>query len=335
MIKTDSNRTLLDGTKRNGFILGGNTVKVAKLLMIMILLFVFSAGCAAAEQDGESNSETIYTTIYPLQFLVDRISGGTIEAISVYPPGVDEHTYEPTAKEIAEIANGDAFLYIGAGLEALATTVANALDNQDVELIEIGKHEEIFSSGEHHHHDENDDLHHPGDIDAHIWLDPLAMIEMAHIIKDALIELYPDKRDVFEENLVHLEEELQTLHDEYAELLHGKENKKLLVTHAAFGYWEERYGIEQVAIHGLSTENEPSQKELIEIIETANEHQMGYIIFEQNVATRTAEVIQEEIGAEPLILHNLAVLTEEDLAEKRDYLSIMRDNLKVLDTALD
>src|SRR5699024_4277101 len=114
-----------------------------------------------------------------------------------------------------------------------------------------------------------------------------------------------------------------------------KSNKKILVSHAAFSYWEERYGVEQISIHGISTENEPSQKELVEIIDMANEKNLDHIIFEQNVSSRIKEVIKEEIRAESLTLHNLAVLTEEDIKEKRDYLSIMRNNLDVLDKAMN
>ena len=127
---------------------------------------------------------------------------------------------------------------------------------------------------------------------------------------------------------------METLDEEFQQLITNKTNKKILVTHAAFGYWEERYQLEQISIHGLSTENEPSQKDLIEIVDLANEHDIQHIIFEQNVVTRVSEVIQQEIGAEVKVLHNLSVLTEEDQENERDYFSIMRNNLEVLNEVL-
>jgi zinc transport system substrate-binding protein len=304
-------------------------------VFILLSILILFTGCGDSENNLESDyKSTIYTTIYPLQFIVDELAGDFIHAETVYPPGVDEHTYEPTAQELTQIADGDAFIYIGAGLEAMAETAASALENQDVKLIEIGDHEELFLTGDSHHHEENEQHNH-GDIDPHLWLDPLKMIDMAHIISNELIDLYPDKEKQVTENIAELEEKLLSLDNDFNELIADIENKTLLVTHAAFGYWEEQYGIEQIAIHGVSTENEPSQKELISIIETAGEHDLDHIVFEQNVTTRVAEIIQDEMDAEAVVIHNLAVLTEDDLAEDCDYISIMQDNLDVLGKAMN
>lgn len=306
-----------------------------RIIILLLLSLGFIAGCGSADSGNDSPSKTkIYTTIYPLQFLVEEIAGDTVDAITVYPPGVDEHSYEPTSKELTDIAEGEAFFYIGAGLEAFASTAAGALENQDVKLIEIGKSEELFLSSE-HDHEHDDHGHDHGDIDPHIWLDPLRMIDIATIIKDELVAMHPEEKANYEENIIQLEAELKELDNEFQQLISSKANKNILVTHAAFGYWEERYGIEQISIHGLSTENEPSQKELIAIIETANEYDINHIIFEQNVTTRISDVIKEEIDAEVLTIHNLSVRTDEDIQEERNYFSIMRDNLEVLDQAMN
>lgn len=308
-------------------------MKILKGLLLILSIALLLSGCGNTT-GNKNNKDIIYTTIYPLQYLVKNIAGDLVDVQSVYPPGVDEHTYEPTAKDLTDIAEGKAFFYIGAGLEALASTAANALENQDVNLIEIGSHQELFLPSDHDHESEDHDHEH-SDFDPHIWLDPIRMIEIAEIVKDELVEIYPEEAEKLNENLETVQAELQELHEEYEQVITQKQNKQILVTHAAFGYWEDRYDLEQIAIHGISTENEPSQKDLIAIVDTAQEHGLEYIIFEQNVTTRTSEVIQKEIDAEVLIIHNLAVLTDEDIAEKKDYLSIMRENLQVLDKAMD
>jgi zinc transport system substrate-binding protein len=69
--------------------------------------------------------------------------------------------------------------------------------------------------------------------------------------------------------------------------------------------------------------DDPSQKELKDLIETAKEHQIKFVIFEQNETPRIAKIVQNEIKAVPLKVHNLSVLTEEDIDENMDYLSLM------------
>ncbi|MGM0865554.1 MAG: metal ABC transporter solute-binding protein, Zn/Mn family [Bacillota bacterium] len=70
------------------------------------------------------------------------------------------------------------------------------------------------------------------------------------------------------------------------------------------------------------------------MIETAKEHQIKYVIFEQNVTPRIAKIVQNEIKAEPLKVHNLSVLTEEDIDENMDYLSLMKENIQTIKKAL-
>ena len=319
-------------------------MKILKNLIFLIILSIFIAGCSSADESSKANNEQleIYTSIYPIQYAIERIGGDTVEAKTVYPPGVDAHSYEPTTKDITALADSDAFIYLGAGMESFAESAADALASQDVQLIEIGEHEELFHVEESHHdhdadseesHDHEHDGHSHGDHDPHIWIDPLRMIEMAAIIKDDLIELNPDKESYYNENFTSLKTDLLALDETFQETLEAKENKHILVSHAAFGYWEERYGIEQISINGLSSASEPSQKELTEIIDQANSYDLDYIIFEQNSSNRVSEIIQNEIGADVLIIHNLSVLTEDDLDNGEDYLSLMQYNLDVLDRA--
>ncbi|MFA1819115.1 metal ABC transporter solute-binding protein, Zn/Mn family [Virgibacillus oceani] len=315
-------------------------MKALKLLIFISLIGMLAIGCSPSDDASSdtSNGLTIYTTIYPIQYAAERIGGDTVEAESVFPPGVDAHTYEPSTQDMTKIADSDAFIYLGAGMEVFAETSANALASQDVALIELGQQEELFHmengeghSGEDHDHDHNGHDH--GDHNPHIWIDPLRMLEMAGLIKEEMILLNPEHEELYEENYAALKQDLNELHEEFLAVLVEKENKRLLVSHAAFGYWESRYGIEQISIHGLSTSNEPSQKELTEIINTAEEYNMEYIIFEQNVSTRVSEIIQEQIGAEALVIHNLSVLTDEDIETNENYFSLMEKNLEVLDEA--
>ncbi|SFA90298.1 zinc transport system substrate-binding protein [Lentibacillus halodurans] len=322
------------------------------LILLLISLFIV-AGCATTKSETNNGADlTIYTSIYPIQYAVERIGGDSVDAESVYPPGVDAHTYEPSSKEMASIAEGDAFIYLGAGMEGFAETAAQALDSQDAALVEIGANEELFhmdtndhdthdhGDGDHHdeeytHEQEENETHHHHDHNPHIWLDPERMMDMASIIKDKLIELNPESSEQYTKNFNVLKDDLLALDQQFQETLESKENKKILVSHAAYGYWEERYGIEQIAISGLSSSDEPSQKELTNIIDQAEEHNLDYVLFEQNSSDRISEIIQDQVGAQSLQIHNLSVLTEGDIENGEDYLSLMKHNLDILDQATE
>lgn len=344
--------------------------KIFTIISAFILVFVIS-GCSSNSSSKEPNDTKgkkleIYTSIYPLQYITEQIGGDNVTVKSIYPPGVDAHTYEPTSKEMTDMAKSDAFIYLGAGMESFAETAASALSKQDVKFIEIAKHEALFSKSSDGHdghdhgtdtdhnaeadndHDEHDhgaeadhnaevhddhDGHDHGDKDPHIWLDPLRMIDMGAIIKDELITLNPENKKQYEKNYEALTKSLTALDQEFVTSLKDKQNKHILVSHAAYGYWEQRYGIEQIAISGLSSSDEPSQKDLAKIAKLAKEHQIKYVIFEQNASDRVSTIIQEHIKAEALHIHNLEVLTDEDIKNNADYISLMKANLAVLNKA--
>lgn len=301
-----------------------------KLLFGFLLLLFLLTACNSSNENTENEQLIIYTSIYPIQYVAEEITGDNATVKSIYPPGVDAHTYEPTSKEITELAKGNAFIYLGAGMESFAETAADALKSQDILFIEIGEHDHLFTEDEHKHDDHG---HDHGDHDPHIWLDPLRMIEIGEIVKDELVTLNPEKEGEYVENFKALKEDLTTLDEEFTEILETKENKQLLVSHAAYGYWEERYGIEQIPISGLSSSDEPSQKDLAEIARLAEKEELNYVIFEQTGSNRLASIIQEYIHADKLTIHNLEVLTEDNIAENENYLSLMKKNLEVLDQA--
>ncbi|KGX84384.1 metal ABC transporter solute-binding protein, Zn/Mn family [Pontibacillus marinus] len=322
-----------------------------KIMAIMLMMIVTVMSACSTQESSSETGLTIYTSIYPIQYFTERIGGEHVNANSIYPPGVDAHTYEPTAKTMAEIATSDAFIYLGAGLEGFAESAANALAEEKVQLMELGAHEELFTKvevdnhgehGEHEEHEENHDEEHKGDHDhnhsgkdPHVWLDPLRSQMMAKYIKQELVKLAPEHKEQFNENYEKLVNDLESLHEQFKSVTQQADQNKLLVSHAAYGYWEQRYGIEQISVNGISPNSEPSQKDVKQLIEKTKKENLSYMIFEQNVSNQVASMIQREIGAKALTIHNLSVRTEQDIKEEQDYLSLMKHNLNVLEKALN
>lgn len=308
------------------------------LIITIIVISSLLTACSSSEKEFSDDDFVIFTSIYPIQYIVENIAGDAAIVESIYPPGVDAHTYEPTSKEITKMANADAFIYLGAGMESFVETAADALTSQDITFVEIGKHEELFMEADHDHnhdhgdHHEHDEHHH---FDPHIWFDPLRMIEMGKIITEDLSELNPELQETFTQNFAAFEANMKEIDQKYVDTLADKHHPSIIVSHAAYGYWEERYGIEQIPVSGLTSSEEPSQKDLVAVAKLAKEQQLKYVIFEQNSSNKTAKIIQEHIHADALEIHNLEMLTASDIENKEDYLSLMEKNLEVLRKATE
>lgn len=499
------------------------------------LLIVAAVSIMAACQNDTASEDTdltIYTTVYPLEYIAGEIGGDTVDVSSVYPPGADGHSYEPTMQEMTQYADGDAFFYVGDNMEAFSDSIASALGDQDVHLVGLSEHEKLFQSHNHEHegddseeateedpsvslegvqdhyhtgdtieltaeynggtdhfhwytrasedddwsevsgeyhdeieleateeigqvkaeqfdhnhevltesepvdiiiddHEEDGEAHHeedsnnasetdsgenlevdglaghyhtgdtvelsvetaedydhfqwytlspededwsesdqpdesvfegeatdelaqvkvaavdedgeiieeadPVDIiiddhednDPHIWIDPIKMVEVAEIVRDEMIELNPEEEALYTENFESLKENLEALDQEFSDTLDNGEEKHIIVPHAAFGYWE-KYGVEQIPVTGYTMTDEPSQRQLGELINTADEYNLDYVLYEQNNEGNISRVIQDEIGAEAEVIHNMEVRTDEDIDNNEDYISLMQRNLETL-----
>ncbi|TYR72853.1 adhesin [Rossellomorea vietnamensis] len=394
-------------------------------LLVSISFLLLLAACGGTETDGGNSTDSdtlkVYTTVYPLSDFTEKIGGEYVETQSIYPPGADEHTFEPSQKDMMDLSDADLFFYIGLGLEGFVDKAEGVLENENVTMVAAGAElegslegedeeghsdehaheeeeehsdehahedeeehsdehaheEEEGHSDEHAHEDEEehsdehahedeeghsdehahedeeghsdehahedeeehseDDGHghsHDHDIDPHVWLDPVYSKELAHSIYEALTEKMPEQEETFKNNYEKLVSQLDELNETFEETAAHAEHSQIFVAHAAYGYWEQRYGIEQVAISGISSTDEPSQQELKKIIDSARENNIEYIIFEQNGSSRLTEVVQKEIGAEELFLHNLGVRTQEDIDEEKDYFDLMNENIETLQQAL-
>ena len=85
----------------------------------------------------------------------------------------------------------------------------------------------------------------------------------------------------------------------------------------------------------MANSSEPSQKELQKMMKLAKEHNIKYVLFEQNVDSKLTKIVQKEIGAKSLTLNNLSVLTDQNIKDKEDYFSLMEANIATLKKALN
>lgn len=329
-----------------------------KKLIASLSSALLLAACGEPAIDNGAQTEPVdesklqvYTTVYPLTYFTERIGGEHVQVQSIYPAGANEHTFEPTQQDMIKLAEADLMFYVGLGLEGFIDKAEDTLKDEKVEFVAAAdaiSDEELEAAGEPHQaeaheeethaeeaaEEEGHEGHDHGTVDPHVWMSPVLSQKLAESIKNNLAEADPENSEAYESNYAQLIIELEELDGAFEELSERVDNKTFFVSHSAFGYIAEPYGFEQVAVAGLNSQDEPSQKELAEIVDLAKEKEIQYIVFEQNVSSNLTEVIQNEVGAEAIQMHNLGVLTQENIDNEETYFTLMEKNLQVLETVL-
>ncbi|WP_026858662.1 metal ABC transporter solute-binding protein, Zn/Mn family [Jeotgalicoccus psychrophilus] len=309
-----------------------------KLFPVLLLLLILTA--CSNEDNSTSDSElTIYTTVFPLTSFVEQIAGDTVNVESIYPPGVDMHSYEPTQKEMMSYSDGDLFMTTSNELDPVAASIADTI-NGDTEIVETAADIDTgaFLDSQHaHEHDHGEDEeahdHGQGSMDPHIWLSPDLAIEMAEAVKNSLAEHNPESAEMYNENFEVLKSDIEEIDEQLLAVTENPVNTDVYISHESIGYLAHQYGFHQIGISGLSNQ-EPSQQELTEIIENIEAQNIPYILYEPNVSSSVTDVIREETNTEPLYFNNLESLSQDD-PEDSTYQSMMKKNIETLDKALN
>ncbi|CAD2080696.1 High-affinity zinc uptake system binding-protein ZnuA precursor [Jeotgalicoccus aerolatus] len=309
-----------------------------KISPLLFLLLLTLAACSNNQNSADDQTLTVYTTVFPLTSFVEQIAGDTVNVESIYPQGADMHSYEPTQKDMISYSDGDLFLTTSNELDPVASSIAETIKN-DTEIIETAAdiNAEAFLESHHEHgHEEahsDEEEHDHGSMDPHIWLSPSLASDMALSVKTALTELSPDNADMYNENYEALKADIEQLDEQLTQISSDPVNTDVFISHESIGYLAHQYGFNQVGINGLSNQ-EPSQQELTEIIDSINAEDIPYILYEPNVTSTVTDVIRSETNAEPLYFNNLESLANND-PEDATYQSMMEKNIESLDKALN
>ncbi|MEB6609891.1 metal ABC transporter solute-binding protein, Zn/Mn family [Staphylococcus borealis] len=283
------------------------------------------------------NKLNIYTTVFAFESFAKQIGGKYVNVDTIYPPGADTHTYEPTQRDMINIAKSDVFIYSSDDLDPVAKTITESMTNNDMKLAVAADLNHHTLLEEDHDHDEHEHQHNheAGSHDPHVWLDPVLDKHFAEKIKNDLVKRDPQHKAYYEQNFKKLNQDLTDLDQKLKVITEHPKRHKVIISHDSLGYLAERYHFQQEGVSGMNNE-ESSQKDILALIKQINQSKQPYILYEQNITSKITDVIRDETNAEPLSFNNLSVLSKEQANDKDlTFQSIMKKNIKALDKALN
>jgi zinc transport system substrate-binding protein len=157
------------------------------------------------------------------------------------------------------------------------------------------------------------------------------LARVADAVATRLSAVDPAHATGYQQRAAALRSQLDMLDHEYYDGLRYCARREIVVSHAAFGYLAERYGLYQIAVAGLSPDIEPTPRRLADVAEQARAHRATTIFFESLVSPKVAQLIAHEVGASIAVLDPIEGLPA---GSEQTYLSVMRTNLATLKTAL-
>lgn len=277
---------------------------------------------AAQPVDVLPEKLTVAVSILPQAHFVERVGGDRVRVVVLVGPGQSPHAYEPTPKQVADLAGARAYFTIGVEFErGLLPRLRSSFPQLRVVDTRAGVPLRTMTGAEaaaecdhghdHGHHD------HQGTPDPHIWLSPRLVKIQAQTICDALVDLDPSGVETYRRNLAAFQADLDRLHDRLEAALAGLKGREVFVFHPAFGYFLDEFGLKQVPVEIEG--KEPTARRLAAVIERAKAAGTRVIFVQPQFSRKSAAAVAEAIGGVVVPLDPLArdfTANLEDMAAK-------------------
>lgn len=304
-----------------------------KLLVFLLSFTVILAACG--NQQSKDGKLKVYTTVYPLKSFVQQIGGKYVDVKTIYPNGADIHSYEPTQKEVLDIAKGDLFVYTSDALDPIGAKIAKTINDNEKTLPAAKGIDEKSLLAPDHDEDEHEHGHAEASKDPHVWLDPVMDKEFAKAIKNYLVKQDSAHKDYYEKNYAALAKDIDDIDQKMKKITTHPKHDTVYISHDSLGYLAKRYHFKQEGVSGMNND-EPSQQQIVTMINDIKSKKAEYILYEQNISSKITDIIKDRTNTKAVKFHNMSVLTDKDAQDKTmTYQKLMEQNIKSLDKALN
>lgn len=327
------------------------TKRLLCLVLMIALALCALSGCSKSEED--EGKLKIVCTVFPQYDWMRNIIGETdrVELTLLISNGNDMHSYEPSAADIMKIADCDMIVYLGEGIDGWVSEAIERSGREDLKKIALAECEGVtlrnISSASHTHdhgeHDDHDDHdgHDHGALDEHLWLSLNNATALTEALCDAICELDPENAQSYRDNAERYILALADLRLDFEAAVARADGSKrfmLFCDRFPFVYLMEELGIEySAAFEGCSADVDADFGTVLRLIEEAEEHRVDFVAMTESsdgaLARTVANAIKDrEVGL--LRFDSMQAVSKNEIEGGYSYLSIMRENLRVLSVAL-
>jgi zinc transport system substrate-binding protein len=263
----------------------------AALLAVVLALACALGGCATSKATGRMK---VAATIVPLADFCRNVGGDLVEVQTLIPAGASAHVFEPTASQFVFVNQAKVFVMNGLNLESWATDVIKKVGGKDMvvvvtaDAIPAGK---LLKAGAF-----NGERGSPSEpYDPHVWLDPTLAMYQVNAIRDGFIKADPAHKAEYTSNAAMYKAKLAALDRRIAAATAGLKGKQFVALHPGWAYFSARYGVKQAAAVEEFPEQEPSGKQISDIIKEIQQKGIKVIFAEPQLSAKAAQVIAASV----------------------------------------
>lgn len=268
-----------------------------KLILLALLFQVIVISGAQAS----SKPIPVTVSILPQKYFIEQIAGDKAKITVIVKPGAEPADYEPTPKQVTNLAHSKLYFAIGVPFEK-AWFVKFQSANPTMKIINTARAIEKLPLA----FNEHGERIKSGIRDPHIWLSPTLVRIQAMAIRDAFIRIDPKHAAYYQARYLKFAKEINALDNQLISILSvvRPNRNQFMVYHPAWGYFAEDYGLRQVAVEKEG--KEPGPKQMARLIARAKQLGIKIIFVEPQFSQKAARTIAKQINGKVVVVDPLA-----------------------------
>lgn len=315
-------------------------LKIIGIVVIIAIVLVVICNYSLKDRKTGKDSDklSVVVTTFSTYDFSRQIVGDNAEVTYLLGPGVDSHSYEPSANDLMKIKNADVFIYIGGEMEQWVDKVfeTDVIDQNKTKTIRVTDCIDTIEEVEVDGAEEEEEEEEEGAFDEHIWTSPTNAKKMVEYLGKEFGNIDTENKDLYTKNAEEYVAKIEDVRVKIEDIVNNKKRNRLVFgDKMPMQYFLNEFGLEaSAAFNGCSTETEPSTKTITYLINKVKEEKIPVVLYIELSTGKSAKSIATEAGAEAMQIQTLHNVSKDDFEAGETYVSLMNRNLKVLEKAL-
>ena len=285
-----------------------------------------TSAATPADTLTETKRIDVVTTFLPITLFTEAVARECASVTALIPANLGPHDFQATANAVTALANASVLVKNGLEMEEFLDKLVVSAANPDLTVIDSSRGVATIDSSSDDHHGHRDHGHGHGEVNPHIWLDPLRAVQQVETIRDGLVKADPSCAEGYTRNAEIYTDQLKELNAEISKKLKPYQGKTFIAFHDFAPYFAERYGLKADFLVDLPEMN-PSPVDLQRVASEVRATQLKALLSEPQEGNRSFNALAKDLGVKVVEFNPLETGSAESARNPETYLSVMRSNV--------
>ncbi|MDC0260678.1 zinc ABC transporter substrate-binding protein [Synechococcus sp. AH-551-N17] len=290
-----------------------------------MVLLVSCSNSQKTDRNSDQSKLNVVTTFLPITLFTEAVAGECATVTSLIPPNLGPHDFQATPADISALSNASVLVKNGLGMEYFLDKLITSANNNSLQVVDTSRGVAVIRSD-----DDQDEakqgVQEYGEVNPHIWLDPLRAVQQVENIRDGLVKADPDCADGYTKRAAAYASQLKGLNTTIATQLKPFRGQTFIAFHDFAPYFAERYGLKADFVVDVPEMN-PTPEDLQRVSKKVQQSQLKALLSEPQEGDRSFNALALDLGVKVVTFDPLETGSEQASKQPDTYFKVMDKNV--------